>query len=568
MGRYDDRIQLNGQYGRGVKIGVGGGCIPLPFAGNTIDKIVMTVSGNPRSTHNQMLFGGCNDGSEYVGATHSTSDFYTGGRVSSVALSANADQTFDNTINEITISNLTFVAGYFNANYWGLGYYASTALNTDWYDYTLFDIKFYKNNILYAHYDFEDIGGSGNVTILDVSGNGRHATLYGYVSKYAVPLEVFAGFSPVPFKIRYIEIGSVGSNINGGNHIVELRAFDLNRTNVALNKPVTSNNTNNASFPWSRVTDGNTDTAIYADVGPATQIDLQAEYDISSIVLWRYYGDGRTYYQTYLKVYNNDKSKSAMLHDYSLQGTYAEDIYGRQFPGNHIALGQNGWGRDWRFLDLYVGVSGSVPKRITKYIQYTTTYGDKYTYNNSGGYLYLTDQRWFNINQNSFYFRSYVAKDSAEDRYIATFKNTTNTAGWSILWLADGRIRWEMRYNSVSTYSYSSNYLPATSQYYEIVIDFPNTGTGAGNMYWNGVWSAANRSGKHQMSANYLVMGTWGIYHRDYIRCKGIDSAGAYHDIYGYINNLTPGAGNHMAGSLGTINTSVYQDTSTSESWV
>lgn len=375
-------------------------------------------------------------------------------------------------------------------------------------------------------------------------------------------------FKAFTFPVRYIYVYQNGSTSNAGNHIVEVQAFDKNGVNVALGKTVTasSNATQNGSYPWSRVTDGSTDTALYADFGAAgrtwVRVDLGAEYDLEYVMVWRYYADGRTYYETAVTALDAALSREVRLHEYSQQPLYAESAAG--FRGEWVDLGANASGNK-RTMYVY---DGSSWLRKTLNQQLTTNYGDKYTFNNSGGYLYLNDQRWFNLNQNSFYFRSYVAKDSAGDRAIASFKNTTNTAGWSIVWLADGRIRWETRYNSTSYYSYSSNYLPATGTYYEVVIDFPNTGTGAGNMYWNGVWSSANRSGRHQMSANYLVLGTWGVWHRGYVRCKGIDSGGGYHDVYGYINNLTVGAGNHVAGSLGTINTTVSQDTWVTETWV
>lgn len=212
------------------------------------------------------------------------------------------------------------------------------------------------------------------------------------------PIEVFVGL--LPFKIRYIEVGSTGSTSNAGNHIVELYAFNApDRTNVALGKPVKNNGSStnpNDSYPLSRVTDGNTDTAIYAELGAGsavTEVDLQAEYDISSIRLWRYYGDGRTYYQTYIKMYNGDKSQSAYVHNSAVSGTYPETSSGRCFPGNQMALGENTWGDDWKYLDLYVGDAAGTARRITRWKQLTTNYGDKQADQTSGGYLRLIRQR-------------------------------------------------------------------------------------------------------------------------------------------------------------------------------
>ncbi|MDD4734062.1 MAG: hypothetical protein PHU05_04375, partial [Bacilli bacterium] len=190
----------------------------------------------------------------------------------------------------------------------------------------------------------------------------------------------------------------------------------------------------------------------------------------------------------------------------------------------------------------------------------TLNYGDKQAYNNSGGYLSLGTDSVFNLNQNTFHFYARVAKDSAGDRLIASFKNPTNTIGWEIMWLADGRIRWMTKYNSIY-YSYSSNYLPATGTFYDLYIDFNSTGTGNGTMRWNGTSSTANRYGRHQYSNAVLTLGTCGIYWRGHIRAQGRDYNGNQPDRYGYINNLSVGSNNQTAGSLSTVNTTVTQDT-------
>lgn len=190
--------------------------------------------------------------------------------------------------------------------------------------------------------------------------------------------------------------------------------------------------------------------------------------------------------------------------------------------------------------------------------------GDKYCFNNSGGYLRLGNDSAFNLNQNIFLFQGYVAKDSAGDRNIAYFGTSSN--GWSIVWLADGRIRWQTRYNGTAYNSFSSNAVTALYTYVYIQVSFPTTGTGSGTMTWNGVNSTANRSGRHQLANLVLNIGTWGTYWRGSIRCRGINGSGTNIDRTGYINDLTVGTANQTAGNLSTVNTTVYQDTTTN--WV
>lgn len=194
----------------------------------------------------------------------------------------------------------------------------------------------------------------------------------------------------------------------------------------------------------------------------------------------------------------------------------------------------------------------------TQYIG-NINYGDKQAYNNSGGYLKLGTDSVFNLNQNTFHFYARVAKDSAGDRRIAIFGDSS--VGWEITWLADGRIRWTTRYGGSSYHTYSSNYLPATGTFYDVQIDFNSTGTGAGDLYWNGTWTSANRSARHQYSNLTLTLGTLGIYWRNYIRVQGRDYAGNQPDRYGYINNLSVSSSNQTTGSLSTVNTTVTQDT-------
>lgn len=191
--------------------------------------------------------------------------------------------------------------------------------------------------------------------------------------------------------------------------------------------------------------------------------------------------------------------------------------------------------------------------------------GDKHAYQNSGGYLSLGTGSDFNLNENIFNFTCTVKKDVANDKVIAAFKNSSNTLGWSITWMADGRIRWETRYNSTSYYSYSSNYLPATGTYYTLQVNFA-AGTGAGTITWNGVNSTANRTGRHQGSTASLAIGVWGTSFKDTVRCRGINYSDVNVDRTGYIDNLAVGSSNQTVGSLSTVNTTVTQDSTTN--WV
>ena len=61
-------------------------------------------------------------------------------------------------------------------------------------------------------------------------------------------------------------------------------------------------------------------------------MDLGKEYtDISHVTLWRYYGDGRTYYNTRILGRDGQKRLSWKFHSYKSQGTYPETAEGHTF---------------------------------------------------------------------------------------------------------------------------------------------------------------------------------------------------------------------------------------------
>lgn len=144
-------------------------------------------------------------------------------------------------------------------------------------------------------------------------------------------------------KIRYIDILSAGSTANNPTHIVELKVFNTAGENIALGKPVeiikgipeTGDYGNTA-----RITDGDISTGNYLGITPKTplnletcvRVDLGKEYtDISHVTLWRYYGDGRTYYNTRILGRDGQKRLSWKFHSYKSQGTYPETAEGHTF---------------------------------------------------------------------------------------------------------------------------------------------------------------------------------------------------------------------------------------------
>ncbi len=139
-------------------------------------------------------------------------------------------------------------------------------------------------------------------------------------------------------KIRYIKITQAGSTSNASNHIVECMVYNNSGINVALGKTVTNTGGEpDSSRPLTRIVDGAyNNSQLYAELGTGTSvvtIDLGSEMtDIRYCRLWRYYADNRTYYNTSVKGYDASGNLTAVFHDYTVDGTYAETSSGMYLP--------------------------------------------------------------------------------------------------------------------------------------------------------------------------------------------------------------------------------------------
>lgn len=142
-------------------------------------------------------------------------------------------------------------------------------------------------------------------------------------------------------RVRYIRDYLKGSTANGASHWVAIKAF-RDGIDVAQGRPVTSNRpSNDAGRPLSRVTDGNTDSNLWASVPSTTasdaewvQVDLGQVYeDIDYVQVWHYYSDSRSYYKTKIEVSENGKNWT-VLYDSAVSGTYRETPKGFIAPVN------------------------------------------------------------------------------------------------------------------------------------------------------------------------------------------------------------------------------------------
>lgn len=141
--------------------------------------------------------------------------------------------------------------------------------------------------------------------------------------------EIFTG-------VRYIRSSSNGSNMNAGSHWVEIKALSSDGTNYAANKTVTiEEGSKESGYDTSVVTDNNSgDSGYYLSIANGAKgyasivVDLGQVYaDVTSIKIWRYYTDNRTYNNSKLEV-SSDGVRWLRLDD----GVgYAETSSGKEY---------------------------------------------------------------------------------------------------------------------------------------------------------------------------------------------------------------------------------------------
>ncbi len=99
--------------------------------------------------------------------------------------------------------------------------------------------------------------------------------------------------------VRYIKDCVNGSTANTYGHWVELQAI-YNGLNVAYGKTVTGTVAESEISPYSRITDGNITSSVYAGASTTglqcVTVDLTQTYDLDEVAVWHYWEGGRTYY--------------------------------------------------------------------------------------------------------------------------------------------------------------------------------------------------------------------------------------------------------------------------------
>ncbi len=170
----------------------------------------------------------------------------------------------------------------------------------------------------------------------EVSGVYQESSSGHAIPIVAGPMTRTLSFEP---RVRYIRDYLDGSSSNEGNHWVEIQALEAD---TGVNRALASNGATifgsvpaASSYPFSVVIDGNTNTSPYSACVvnglQYVQIDLGGQYDIETIKVWHYYGDGRTYYSTKTQV-SIDGIEWFDIYDSEISGTYPEGASGFTIP--------------------------------------------------------------------------------------------------------------------------------------------------------------------------------------------------------------------------------------------
>lgn len=99
--------------------------------------------------------------------------------------------------------------------------------------------------------------------------------------------------------VKYIRDSIGGSSLNDIAHWVELEAYNSVGTNVAKGCKVTYTGTIDSKYNnYARLVDGDKNTANYFGIdngGGSVTVELAELTPLSKIIIWHYFGDGRTY---------------------------------------------------------------------------------------------------------------------------------------------------------------------------------------------------------------------------------------------------------------------------------
>ena len=123
--------------------------------------------------------------------------------------------------------------------------------------------------------------------------------------------------------VRYIKNCTSYNTDNNGNHWIEVQAIK-DGVNVAKGKGVTGTVSQNSSYPYSRITDGDITYDNYAATSSnitnqCITVDLGDTYDLDEVAVWNYFGNSRRYYDNITSVSSDNSSWTEVIDEASVE---------------------------------------------------------------------------------------------------------------------------------------------------------------------------------------------------------------------------------------------------------
>ena len=130
--------------------------------------------------------------------------------------------------------------------------------------------------------------------------------------------------------VRYIKNCISNSSYGINNHWLELQAIK-DGINIAKGKSVIGTTSQDNSYPYSRITDGDITISNWARPSSNTTnqcitVDLGSTYDLDEVAVWNYFGDQRRYYDNYTYVSDNNSTWTKVIDEAIIESSSGHRI--------------------------------------------------------------------------------------------------------------------------------------------------------------------------------------------------------------------------------------------------
>ena len=209
--------------------------------------------------------------------------------------------------------------------------------------------------------------------------------------------------------VRYIKNCTSYNTANNGNHWIEVQAIK-DGVNIAKGKSVTGTTTQNASYPYSRITDGDITYDNYAATSSNSKnqcitVDLGDTYDLDEVAVWNYFGDQRRYYDNITSISSDNNSWTEVIDEAGIETSNGHRI-------NAYTDTYNGYIQDGLvlWLDSYANTGTTRNHTTTTWkdlsgtgnnvtVSGATWYNNYLSFDGTNDYAYKTSGAIYNISK-------------------------------------------------------------------------------------------------------------------------------------------------------------------------